>query len=170
MDLGDCYRLINYEKGKDMKQIQGDLIKLAEEGYFDVIIHGCNCFCTMGAGIAKSVRAVFPQAYQADLQTIKGDKDKLGTFSHADVMTEHGKLTIINAYTQYDWERSKNKQLADYEAIRAVFKAVKENYTGKRIGYPAIGAGLAHGDWAVISAIIEEELAGEDHTFVQFVG
>jgi O-acetyl-ADP-ribose deacetylase (regulator of RNase III) len=36
------------------------------------------------------------------------------------------------------------------------------------IGYPAIGAGLAGGDWQLISSIIEEELAGEDHTFVVF--
>jgi O-acetyl-ADP-ribose deacetylase (regulator of RNase III) len=39
-----------------------------------------------------------------------------------------------------------------------------------RIGYPAIGAGLAGGDWEVISSIIEEELKGEDHTFVKFIG
>ena len=32
----------------------------------------------------------------------------------------------------------------------------------------AIGAGLAGGDWQKISKIIEEELKGEDHTFVEF--
>lgn len=35
---------------------QGDLIERAENGDFDVIIQGCNCFHTMGAGIAKSIR------------------------------------------------------------------------------------------------------------------
>ena len=39
-----------------MKIIKGDLIKLALQGEFDVIVHGCNCFCTMGAGIAKSIK------------------------------------------------------------------------------------------------------------------
>jgi hypothetical protein len=29
-----------------------------------------------------------------------------------------------------------------------------------------IGAGLAGGDWEIISAIINEELYGEDHTLV----
>ena len=38
-----------------MKTITGDLIKLAQDGVFDVIIHGCNCQNTMGAGIAKTV-------------------------------------------------------------------------------------------------------------------
>ena len=44
-------------------KIKGDLIKLAIKGDFDVIIHGCNCFCTMGAGIAKSIKTAFPEAY-----------------------------------------------------------------------------------------------------------
>lgn len=35
-----------------MKTIKGDLIQLALANEFDVIIHGCNCFCTMGKGIA----------------------------------------------------------------------------------------------------------------------
>jgi hypothetical protein len=34
--------------------------------------------------------------------------------------------------------------------------------------YPKIGAGLARGDWPTIAAMIDEELAGEDHTLVEF--
>ena len=45
-----------------MKIIEGDLIQLALDGEFDLIIHGCNCFCSMGAGIAKSIREIFPEA------------------------------------------------------------------------------------------------------------
>jgi O-acetyl-ADP-ribose deacetylase (regulator of RNase III) len=45
---------------------------------------------------------------------------------------------------------------------------LKQEQSGKCIGYPAIGAGLAKGDWAVIAAIIEEELAGENHVFVEW--
>ena len=59
-----------------MKRKQGDLLQYAQEGVFDVIIHGCNCFCTMGAGIAKAIKARFPEAYQADCQTPKGDRAK----------------------------------------------------------------------------------------------
>ena len=28
--------------------VHGDLFKLAEQGEFDIIVHGCNCFNTMG--------------------------------------------------------------------------------------------------------------------------
>ena len=42
-----------------MKYIDGDLIRLAKQGTFDVIAHGCNCFCTMGAGIAPQMAEAF---------------------------------------------------------------------------------------------------------------
>jgi len=120
----------------------------------------------MGAGIAKTIKQVFPSAYQADLETVVGDKAKLGTYSVAQVEVNTKPLAIVNAYTQYQW-RGKGPN-ADYEAIRQVFRCVKREYAGKRIGYPAIGAGLAGGDWSVITKIIEEELAGEEHVFVQW--
>lgn len=42
-----------------MKTIKGDLIKLALAGEFDVIVHGCNCFCTQKSGIAKQMAESF---------------------------------------------------------------------------------------------------------------
>lgn len=149
-----------------MKIIQGDLIALAEKGEFDLIIHGCNCFCAMGAGIAKSTRQAFPQAYQADLKTQKGDKSKLGSITWAKVALADKELIVVNAYTQYRFSW-KGKD-ADYEAIRSAFREIKNQFSGLKIAYPAIGAGLAGGDWAKIAAIISEELNGEDHTFVEY--
>ena len=55
-----------------MKIVAGDLLQLALDDHFDVIIHGCNCFCTMGAGIAASIRLEFPEALSADADTKKG--------------------------------------------------------------------------------------------------
>ena len=52
--------------------------------------------------------------------------------------------------------------------MQRVFSKIKRDFTGQRIGYPLIGAGLAGGDWNVISKIIEEELENENHTFVEF--
>ena len=105
-----------------MNIVKGDLIKLAKQGESDVIVHGCNCYCTMGAGIAKSIKSNFPQAYQADQQTVKGSADKLGTYSQATVEIQTGTLTIVNAYTQLHW-RGKGVK-ANYDAIRKVFKAI----------------------------------------------
>ncbi len=149
-----------------MKIVKGDLIKLAMDGQFDVIIHGCNCFCAMGAGIARAIKAQFPEAFEADFATKNGDRSKLGSFSHADVVRDGHAITIVNAYTQFHY--SGKGVMADYGAVRNVFEKTKLRFSGKRIGYPLIGAGLAGGDWRVISGIIDEALAGEDHTLVKF--
>ena len=151
-----------------MKIVSGDLIQLAVGGEFDVIIHGCNCQCTMGAGIAKAIKAEFPQAYQADLQTVKGDRQKLGTISQATVVRGARELVVVNGYTQFHWRGSGTK--ADYEAIRGVMIEVKKRFSGRRIAYPRIGAGLAGGDWGRIADIIKEALAGEDHSLVVLEG
>ena len=78
-----------------MKIIEGDLIKLAIEGEFDVIIHGCNCFGSMGAGIAKSIKNTFPEAYVADLKTELGSRDKLGSISYVTVQRGENEITIV---------------------------------------------------------------------------
>jgi O-acetyl-ADP-ribose deacetylase (regulator of RNase III) len=149
-----------------MKTIKGDLIKLALNNEFDVIIHGCNCQHTMGAGFAKAIKSAFPEAYEADLRTSKGDRNKMGTISTATVERNNHKVTIVNGYTQFHWQGS--GVLVDYNALRSVLREVKSHFSGKRIGYPKIGAGLAGGNWEIISIIIDEELIGEDHTLVEY--
>jgi O-acetyl-ADP-ribose deacetylase (regulator of RNase III) len=148
-----------------MKIIEGDLIRLAIEGKFDIVVHGCNCFHTMGAGIARQIKNKFPQAYGADLETPYGSKDKLGKFSHCIVPKGNG-FIIINAYTQYSF--GTDSPAVDYDAVRSCFKEIKKEYTGMKIGYPKIGCGLAGGDWNIVSKIIDEELQGEDHTLVEY--
>src|SRR5688572_22319683 len=119
-----------------MKTVQGDLIQLARDGEFDVIAHGCNCFCTMGAGIAKAIRSGFPAAYEADLATLRGRREKLGTCSCAEIANEGNSLVVVNAYTQFDWRGKGTK--VDYDAVRSCMKWIKKYCCGKRIGLPKI--------------------------------
>jgi O-acetyl-ADP-ribose deacetylase (regulator of RNase III) len=149
-----------------MDTVQGDIVDLALQGRFEVIVHGCNCFCSMGAGVARVIQEEFPEAYAADLVTVKGDRNKLGDFSSATVMRKDREITIVNGYTQFHFHG--DDVLVDYEALRRLFARVKKQFSGKRIGYPKIGAGLAGGDWERISAIIDEELDGEDHSLVLY--
>ena len=144
-----------------MKIVKGDLIQLAKQGHFDVIVQGCNCFHKMFSGVAKQIRENFPNAYLADLDTPKG-AIKLGTYSKAIT----GELTILNAYTQYKYGRDKNVVYAYYKAIAQVFKSIAKHFPDKRIGYPKIGAGIANGDWEIIKDIIDLYLEGMDHTLV----
>jgi len=100
------------------------------------------------------------------LQTTTGDRNKLGTYTTADIVRGDVKFTVVNAYTQYAYGRGGPH--ADYRAIQRVFAQVKQDYAGKRIGYPMLGAGLAGGDWNQIYNIIRNELVSEDHTLVKF--
>jgi len=147
-----------------MKTIKGDLIQLAKQGMFDVIVHGCNCFCQMGAGIARQVREQCPNAYLADRNTIPGDKSKLGKLSWGGPEKEG--FICVNAYTQYGYSR--NKVDVDYDSVKECFKRIAEQFSDKTIGIPMIGAGLAGGDWNTICAIIEEELEDVDLTLVLY--
>jgi len=150
-----------------MKCIQGDLLQLAIQGRFDVIVHGANCQCVMGAGIAKAIRTLFPEAYEADRATQKGDRAKLGSISVAEVVRGAVSFQVVNAYTQFDY-RGPGIHV-DYGAVQAAMKLVKRTFPGRRIGYPRIGAGLGRGDWVRLSKIIDDEMAGEDHTLVELV-
>lgn len=145
-----------------IKYVKGDLVRDAEKD-FDVIGHGCNCWCTMGKGIALEVKNKWPRAYDADKGTALGDSGKLGTYSSW--KTPAG-LMILNLYTQWQYKGAQNDIKADYDAIRRCMKLIKQNFYGQRIGLPLVGAGLAGGDWNIISEIIEEELEGEDVTVV----
>ncbi|MCA9912039.1 MAG: phosphatase [Anaerolineae bacterium] len=148
-----------------MKSITGDLILLALAGEFDVIVHGCNCMHIMGAGIAREIRYTFPEAYEADLATRKGDLEKLGTFSSAQShFPEGSQLTVVNAYTQF--APGGRMPAVDYAAVERVFQSIGAAFPTSRIGYPMIGAGLAGGDWNIISKIIDSALEGMDHTLV----
>jgi O-acetyl-ADP-ribose deacetylase (regulator of RNase III) len=132
-----------------LKHTKGNLLDLAEAGEFDVILHGCNCFNTMGAGIAREIRERYPLAAEVDSQTMRGGYNKLGTISIADV----GKFIIANGYTQYDMSRGED--VFEYTAFQLILEKMVFAYGEKRIGLPYIGMGLAGGDKDLIIAMIE---------------
>jgi len=150
-----------------MREIDGNLITLAQAGEFDVITHGYNCFCTMGSGIAPQIKKAFPAAWEYDLKTDKGDIQKLGTYSYGqDVVKNNKFLTIINSYTQYHYDASKKP--LDYEALTLCMRKINHNFKGKSIGLPLIGCGLAGGDWQRVKSIIERELSDMDVCIVHY--
>jgi len=70
----------------------------------DVLIHGYNCFNTMGLEMAKQIRKIFSNAWKVDLATIKGDRNKLGTFTFSSNKTKP--FYVVNLYTQYTyWDK-----------------------------------------------------------------
>ena len=147
-----------------MKEISGNLIKLAKEGKFDLIIHGCNCQKKWGAGIALSLKEELPLAYQADLDY---DTPKLNEYSTCDDYD----FTVINAYTQFYpggsfyQNDTKEKRM---ESIKNVFIDLNKKYKGKHIGLPLIGCGYGGLDWDEVKLYIQMYLSDMEITVVHF--
>lgn len=134
-----------------LKIIKGDLIAMAKNNEFDIIIHGCNCFNAMGAGIALQIANNFPDAKLADDETVRGDVGKLGTYT----IGMHGRLVILNAYTQYSTVTRDGQDVFEYNSFQRVLEKISTRFGCWRIGLPMIGMGLAGGDPAKIIPMIE---------------
>jgi O-acetyl-ADP-ribose deacetylase (regulator of RNase III) len=168
-------------------EIQGDLISLAKRGEFDVITHGCNCFCRMGSGIAPLMAAAFgcDTFPMENPKTHEGMHNKLGAIDfqtrmittsgsvltiaegskHCD-MTDHP-LHVVNSYTQYHYGHKYGAPL-DYDALALCLKKINFQFKGAHIGLPKIGCGLAGGDWSIVKEMILTYLKNMDVTVVIF--
>lgn len=146
-----------------IKYKKGNVVTALQNGEIEVLVHGCNCFKTMGAGVALETKKAFPQAYEDDLSTVYGDYNKLGTIGISRISFDPVKI-VINAYTQYNYGNT--ERMVDYDALRLCMRKIKHNNTlsTRKIGMPKIGCGLAGGDWNVVSKIVEEELGDCDVT------
>ena len=168
---------------------KGCLISMALSGEFDVITHGCNCFCTMGAGIAPKMAKEFEcNNFEMELYG-KGDINKLGQIdfntyykrpdgtlfvdydNYVDLHDgEEPYLIVVNSYTQYKYGSNHIdgvKKPIDYEALTLCMRKINHIFAGKHIGLPGlIGCGLAGGKEEIVKEIIKKELKDCDVTIV----
>ena len=135
-----------------MIYVKGDIT----EAKVQCIGHGCNCFHTMGSGVALAIKNKWPEALIADLQTKYGDTSKMGGFSSV-ILDDEEAPHILNNYSQYRYGRER-RQL-DYEAqylcLQGNLKYMLENSLNS-IAYPKfMGCMNAGGDWRIVLAMIE---------------
>lgn len=143
-----------------MRIVKGDLLKLALQGQFDAIVHGCNCFNTMGAGIAKQIAHRWPQALEVDRTTQLADRNKLGTYTLAETPC----CKIVNAYTQF-----RPHPPFDYHAFAKVLEKLDNDFSKEtKFGFPLIGCGLAGGDEVKVLRMLAEWAIDRDVTVVRF--
>ena len=160
---------------RQYREIEGDLIRLAVWGEFDVISHGCNCYCHMGAGIAPQMaRAFGADMFPKEKKKFKADINKLGQIDYRKLPLAGDKsLIVVNSYTQFghgkNHEDGVSKPL-DYIALIMCMKKINHLFKGKKIGLPMIGCGLAGGDWNRVKFIIKKELKDCDVTVVIYKG
>jgi O-acetyl-ADP-ribose deacetylase (regulator of RNase III) len=140
-----------------LKRTVGNLLDMADDGQFSMIVHGCNCHHTMGSGIARQIRERYPQAYEADRETNQGDRNKLGTVSVAIGINKLGSaFVIINAYTQFNFNSGALNDVFEYDAFQNILNGIaRDAGPSMHIGMPYIGMGLAGGNKERILNIIE---------------
>lgn len=132
-----------------MKEVVGNLLNLFEEGWFDIIGHGCNCQNIMGAGIAYQIASKYPEVYEKDtaLSKVLTPEEKLGRVSL--VKTKYG--LVANMYTQLNPGSE-----FTHTSLRRSMNMLKDlvqsaNFDKKlRLGLPLIGCGIGGARWDLV--------------------
>jgi len=171
------------------KEVTGNLITLAKQGEFDVIAHGCNCFCTMGAGLAPQMADAFGcDKFNMEGESYRGEFGKLGNIDFEDVYInpttgqvvpfnetsgDAHVLTVVNCYSQFGFGKNhKNGSVAplDYAALELCLKKINYEFSGERVGLPQIGCHLAGGDWNIVKKMIQDHVSDCDVVVVIYDG
>ena len=162
----------------EYNEVEGNLITLAQEGNFDVIAHGCNCFCTMGAGLAPQMAEAFGcRNFHYEGRRYKGWYNKLGIIDFQWTALDNSSwdfdqtadcpLAVVNCYTQYDMGPDENGvPPLNYTALALCFDKMNQIFKGKHIGLPQIGCHLAGGSWPAVKALIQKKFKDCDVTVV----
>lgn len=154
-----------------IKFINGDAVEEFIKEPNSALAHGCNVFCKMRRGIAKTISDKYPIARQADDATGTG-RQKIGTFSVCCVSNENRNY-IFNLYTQYTyWDES---DMLEYGAVllslaRCLRHCRELGVT--KLYIPRIGSGLARGDKSKIGFLFEiaaDEVPEVDLIVVDYV-
>jgi len=124
----------------------------------NVILHQVNCKGVMGAGIARSIRNMYPEVYHDYMKAYKEDKLVLGNI----IRTKTLRGPIVYSLCGQDTYGRSGKH-TDESALDICFRRVVEDLKQYgslddfRVGVPAgIGAGLGGGDWNLISKSIDK--------------
>lgn len=126
--------------------IKGDLLRSGER----VIAHGCNAQGVMRSGVAKAIRERYPEVYD-DYMAVYA---KHGFYNLGQVIeTISDDRIIFSIISQQHYGRN-NIRYVSYDAIVKAIETINLRKM-RRVAFPLIGAGLANGNWKVISTIIE---------------
>ena len=119
------------------------------------IVHGCNAQGAMGAGVALAIRNKWPDVFRLYADTHRTNGLHLGDVLPVGVSP---KLVVWNAITQ-EFFGPPGQRYLSYDAVADCFLKISEGIqqygdVEQHLHIPTIGARLAGGDWASISAII----------------
>lgn len=165
-------------KGKYMTTSE-ELLEMLNNGEFDILVIGHNCFNNYRHGIPTDIIEKYPQVKQADLDsTVSPNSRKLGHFSVAKCESENGKkFFILNAYVQYFYGKvnivcqANNTTWLDrspvaYDAIFNAFSLIGQKFKNKKVailGFPGVRIDAAK---ALIDVAMKD--SGNEVTYINF--
>jgi O-acetyl-ADP-ribose deacetylase (regulator of RNase III) len=139
-----------------IRYVTGNLLE-APERY---ILHGCNAQGVMGSGVAKLLRDKEPAIFDRYRETYELQGNHLILGQTIWVWTKD--KIYINGITQEFYGREPGHVYVSYDAISGVIASINDRARAipamkiDAVAMPLIGAGLAQGDWNIISQLIEE--------------
>lgn len=149
-----------------MINFQGDLLKGTS---WHILCQICNVYHTFGSGIAAQIKQVYPEMYQADLDTEYDCDSKLGTYSFAVLPDDRLGFNVYAMKGMGNDGTPLGRNLCYdhiYNALIRIIEYVNANYEfevnwdGKsilNIGVPArIGCDRAGGSWPIVLAMLED--------------
>jgi O-acetyl-ADP-ribose deacetylase (regulator of RNase III) len=130
-----------------------------------VIVHGCNAQGVMGSGVAKQLRAKYPEIYVDYLDGLEEySTENLSPLGAVFLSEVRPTLVIANAITQEFYGKDGRKYIsytALEEALGFVQKVAMASNVVVHIPY-LIGAGLGGGDEKTILEIVEKTMYNTD--------
>ena len=131
--------------------VSGDLFDNAHG--VRALAHGCNCQGSMGAGVARTFRARYPEMYEEYRRRCKAEPRQ---FNLGDcwLWKADDQPWVFNLGTQEGYWRAR----ASYEAIETALRRMREQADAEgitSIAIPRIGVGYGGLSWKKVRAIVE---------------
>lgn len=126
-----------------------------------ILAHSCNAQGVMGSGVAKVLRDADENIFTEYRRAYEEQGDRLELGQTIWVASNTLAKVVINLIGQEFYGRDPSRVYVSYDAIRKGFREINSKLSETphptSVAMPLLGAGLANGDWKIISQIIEEE-------------
>lgn len=137
-----------------MKHISADLTTT----HLAHIAHGCNAQSKMGSGVAKAIRAKWPEAYTAYVKGLEGHSASGVSPLGRDlwVHVDDGTRIIHNLITQEYYGRDGSKFARYIHIIDAINDIFSTFWEVKQIAISRVGCSLGGLKWEIVEELLLE--------------